>query len=235
MRLFQKLLALIILALLPITAIAEPILESAPEIPKTKKVKKSNHIFRDENIILKRDGFLINQNGDKVTMEQFRGKIVLLDFIYTTCKYGHCQYLSKKMEYLAKRFIDSVGTEIQLVSVTFDPEYDTAEVLKKYSADYEMDSSRWVFLTGQAGDIVDLAEKYGIIFRWNKDDGSFNHSMRTILLDRSGQTVGIYRGMNYKLQNAIDGIQALLDGKELKPVDMSVPSGIPNSTMMPAE
>jgi len=187
-------------------------------IPKTPiKHNDDKRVFRPGEVDLTRHGYFLDQNGNKINMVDFLGKIVLMDFIYTGCKSGHCVYLNNKMRFISKKFRDELGTELQLASITFDPEVDTVDVLKEYSANWASDPARWAFLTGSRGDIMDIMEKFNILFMWDAEDESYNHSMRTILIDRSGHVVREYHGMGYKLQSVINDIKALLDNRSLPP------------------
>ena len=120
------------------------------------------------------------------------------------------------MNFIGRKFPDRLGADIQLVSISFDPDVDTVTMLKEHSALWESDPSRWAFLTGKKGDIADIAAKYGIIFVWNEKEQAYNHSVRTFLLDRSGEVVRIYKGMNYNLWEVINDIKILLTGKKLE-------------------
>ncbi len=199
-------------------------MEGIEEIPGTKPKKPANQIFRTKDIEMTRDGFFLDQAGNEVVIEDYRGKIVLMDFIYTSCRYGHCQYLNNKMKFISRKLLENVGKNVQLVSISFDPEIDSVEVMSEYSKKYEPDPRRWAFLTGGPGDVADLAERYNIIFRWDMKDDAYNHSMKTILLDREGNVVREYRGMGYKLQKVIDDIKIMLSGKTLEPMNNAIPS-----------
>jgi len=178
----------------------------------------------EESIIpddgFRRNSYLLDQDGNKVTLEQYKGKIVLLTFFYMECRYGHCPLITKRMNFISRKFPDRLGSEIQLVSISFDPDIDTVSRLREYSAQWESDPSRWAFLTGEKGDIVDTAMKYGIIFLWNQKDNSYDHSVRTFLLDKSGDVARVYKGMNYNIWEVINDIKVLLQGRKLEPLEV---------------
>jgi len=196
-------------------AIISSDIEAIPKAPL--RTDDDKRIFRPAEVDLTRNGYLLDQDGHKINMVDFLGKVVLMDFIYTGCKTGHCMYLNNKMRFISKKFRDELGTELRLASITFDPEVDTVDVLKEYSANWESDPARWAFLTGARGDIMDIMKKFDILFMWDAKDESYNHSMRTILIDRTGHVVREYHGMGYKLQNVINDIKALLDNRPLPP------------------
>ena len=186
---------------------------SEEQIDENQSGSESEYLLDDG---LPRVGYLIDQDGNRITFEQYKGKIVLLSFIYLECRHGHCPLLTKRMNFIGRKFPDRLGADIQLVTVSFDPDVDTVTMLKEYSALWESDPSRWAFLTGKKGDIADIAAKYGIIFIWNEKEQAYDHSVRTFLLDRSGEVVRIYKGMNYNLWEVINDIKILLTGKKLE-------------------
>ncbi len=180
----------------------------APEVPKTAGTIIQE--FRKENPNPARNGYFINQNGEKVKLSDFKGKLVLMDFIYTSCPHGICQYLNNKMQYVARKFPDKLGADIQLVSLSFD-DMDSPEKLKKFAQRYEVaDAKKWAYLGGAAGDIKDVSAEYGISFQWDKKEEAFMHTARTVLLGRDGKLLRVYRGTDYKLQQPVDDIASLL-------------------------
>ncbi|MBI5177870.1 MAG: SCO family protein [Nitrospinae bacterium] len=187
--------------------------QEPPEIPlgpKEKLIQK----FRKPDAKLVKKGYFLNQNGEKATLADYRGKIVLLDFTYSGCPHGLCQYLNQKMQYVARKYAARLGIDIQLVSVSFD-DTDNPEKLKKFSERFEVtDVKKWAYLGGAAGDIKEIATEYGVSFEWKPGDEAFVHTARTVLLDREGKKVNAYRGTDYKLQQVTDDIETLLKGNK---------------------
>jgi protein SCO1/2 len=98
------------------------------------------------------DVVLINQDGEKVKLKPFldSDKLVVLDFIFTTCP-TICPILSAGMSSLRDR-LGPEAQNIQMVSFTIDPEYDTPEIFKEYSQRFGSQEG-WEFLTGSRKDI----------------------------------------------------------------------------------
>lgn len=181
-------------------------------IPRTSVDAKNNamHIFRNDNKPYKQNGYFLDQEGRKVRMSDLRGKVVLMDFIYSHCKTGHCMYMSTKMNFVAEKLKEHLGKDLMLVSVSFDPEGDDPERLKAFSKSWDADPAHWLFLTGAPGDISDLAGKYGVFFKWDTEEEVYIHNMRTLVLDQKGNMVGEYHGVDYPLQEVIDDINRQL-------------------------
>src|SRR5574341_116400 len=102
------------------------------------------------------DFTLTDQNGASVSLAQLRGKIWIADFIYTNCT-DTCPLQTAMMAKLQDEYASK--PEIQLVSITVDPERDTAQALALYADKYQADAKRWYFLTGQRDRILRLVQE----------------------------------------------------------------------------
>lgn len=105
---------------------------------------------------------LTTQDGKKVRFydDLVKGKIVAIDFIYTSCQYA-CPLETARMAQVQKKLGDRVGNDIFFYSISIDPEHDTPEVLKAYMAKYQI-APGWTFLTGSKSDITFLERKLGV-------------------------------------------------------------------------
>ena len=133
---------------------------------------------------------LTNQNGQPFGTEQLNGKIWIVDFIFSTCP-GPCPMISSRMSELQKPL---EKTDVQLVSITVDPEKDTPEVLRGYAEKLEAQPGRWDFLTGPKATIYDLSRS-GFKLPVSEDSdqpGVPAHSTRAVLVDRRGTIRGYY-------------------------------------------
>jgi protein SCO1 len=105
---------------------------------------------------------LITQDGKKVHFydDLVKGKIVAIDFIYTTCQYA-CPLETARMTQVQKKLGDRVGSDIFFYSISIDPEHDTPAVLKAYMEKFHV-APGWTFLTGQKNEIDLLMKKLGV-------------------------------------------------------------------------
>lgn len=123
--------------------------------------------------------------GARFGLEHLKGKISVVDFIFTTCKTA-CPVMSAKMEMLYHLF--KAFDEVQFVSITVDPEHDTPEVLQEYAKRYGVVDRRWVFLWAPFEEVRRLAET-----GFKVSAGPENmHSTKFILVDPLGQVRGYY-------------------------------------------
>jgi len=131
---------------------------------------------------------LMNSMGDTVSLNRFKGKIWVADFIFTTCG-GPCPVMTKNMAGVQKSFKENA--DVAFMSVTVHPSYDTPDVMATYAQEFEADVSTWEFLTGPFENIKNLAVQG---FKLPADDNLASHSNRFVLIDRSGIIRGYYDG-----------------------------------------
>jgi len=153
---------------------------------------------------------LLDQNGRRVTLSKFAGKVVALNFIYTRCALPEfCFRSSNHFRQLQKRFQKQLGSDLILLTVTFDPVHDRPDVLLKYSAIWKADPRAWHFLTGSASDVQHVCGLFSLdAFQ---DEGLMNHSLRTAIIDRSGKLVANAEGNQFSAEQLGDLVQTFVD------------------------
>lgn len=147
---------------------------------------------------------LINQDGKKVHLSDFRGGPVVLTFIYTRCPLpDYCPLMSENFARLDKliRSDPALSAKAHLLSVTIDPEFDTSAVLKQYGNHYLSDAgdtgfNRWEFATGTAKQIKDVAEFFGLTYL--QQNGQIVHSLSTAVIGPDGKLVKLFTGNQWK-------------------------------------
>lgn len=126
-----------------------------------------------------------NQDGKTITNADYKGKIYVADFFFTTCP-GICKIMTENMKRLQEEFVKQ--EDFALLSHTVNPERDTVETLKRYARDKGADTRNWNFVTGTKEDIYKIAESY---FANASPDslapGGFLHSEFFILIDKEGK------------------------------------------------
>lgn len=118
----------------------------------------------------------------------------------------YCIRLSNNFAQLQKRFREN--RDLVLVSITFDPEHDQPDVLKKYSAQWNRNPDGWRFLTGPLSTVKQVCGMFGMNF-W-PDEGLMTHSLRTVVLDREGKLVANLEGNQYTAVQLGDLVAAVL-------------------------
>lgn len=125
----------------------------------------------------------IDQDGKQFTFAQLAGRNVVMAFIYTRCQDPRmCPLISAKFTQLQKQ----IDYRTHLVEVTLDPTYDNPAVLRRYARQFQADSSRWTFLTGDSNTVLDFAAKFGVTALPDPKVGLI-HSEDTVIVDREGR------------------------------------------------
>ena len=130
---------------------------------------------------------LTNFDGSVITEKQLDNKISIVSFIFTQCE-GACPIMSENMSILQERFASS--NDIQFLSITTDPDYDTLEVLNEYSSNYS-NKNNWYFLKGNIIDVIELSEKGFFLSAALLPVG---HSTRLVLVDKQLNIRKYYEG-----------------------------------------
>jgi len=129
---------------------------------------------------------LYNQDGRAVSFDTFRGKRVILNFIFTRCPVATmCPASTAKMMSLQAAAKTRGLADLELVSISFDSTYDTPPVLKKYATERGIDTTNFSFLTGPERAIRDLLAQFGIIAE--PGENIFKHTLATLLIGADGK------------------------------------------------
>jgi protein SCO1/2 len=127
-----------------------------------------------------------NQNNIQITTTDFKDKVYVVEFFFTTCP-TICPIMNSKMLALQNEFIENSNFGIASISIT--PEFDTPEVLKEYADRQGAKHKNWHFLTGKSEEIVyDLSNKGFKLYAGKGDEnhGGFEHSGLFALIDKDG-------------------------------------------------
>jgi protein SCO1 len=156
------------------------------------------------------DFTLIDERHRPLTLSSLRGKVVALNFLYTGCALPQfCFRVASHFRVLQKRFADRLPHDLALVSVTFDPERDTPEVLADYAAQsLRADTTTWRFLTGPVADVHRVCDLFGM--QYFQDEGLLNHSLHTAVIDRRGVLVANIEGNRFTAAQLGDLVDAAL-------------------------
>jgi protein SCO1 len=139
---------------------------------------------------------LVDQNGNQVSLASFKGKAVLIDFVYTSCP-GPCSVLTSKLVSVAQDLGPRLGPQVEMISLSLDPEHDTPKALKDYAQRLGAERPGWLFLTGKPEDVDRVLAAYNLR-RLREADGSVSHMETLFLLGPDGRQRRIYNGVEVK-------------------------------------
>lgn len=148
---------------------------------------------------------LVDQDGRPVTAADLQGHRTVITFIFTRCPVpDFCPRLSQQFQQLQQRLAAmprADGAPIQLLSVSFDPEFDTPEVLRDYAERYGADSAVWRFCTGPVDEVRTLTRAFGV--HVEAGAGSLDHTLATALVGPDGRLEKIWRGNRWTADDII--------------------------------
>ncbi|MBC7507666.1 MAG: SCO family protein [Ferruginibacter sp.] len=144
-----------------------------------------------------------NQLGKTVTLDDLKGKIVVIDFFFTRCP-AVCPSMAKAIKRLQNSFVNSNDSIVQFVSVSIDPEHDSVPQLRKFANRYTSNHDSWWFVTGNKKDIYDFAlqEMKANVADINIDT-AFIHTENFFLLDKNRVIRGWYNGLDTVAQTKL--------------------------------
>ena len=147
---------------------------------------------------------LRNQDNREIRMQNYRGKTLLLTFIYTRCPIPEfCTLMSNNFAQVDRALSADAAVygKTHLLSISIDPSYDTPEVLRSYGAAhterYQNETfAHWEFATGTTEQVKKIAEFFGLSYIQEKDQ--IIHGLRTAIISPEGKVVKIYNGNDWK-------------------------------------
>ena len=138
-----------------------------------------------------------NQFGAPISFSDFKGNALVLTFMFTRCPFPtFCPRMSQNFEKAQKALKANPGApkNWKLLSISFDPAYDTPERLNKYSQAYNIDSNHWQFATSDLWNIDGITEQLGLTFFRETPTALPQHNLRTVVIDTRGRLQKVFVG-----------------------------------------
>lgn len=158
------------------------------------------------------DFTLTNQFGERVSLSDFRGKVVVMSFLYTSCP-TVCPAITQNFINAMEELDDSVGKDVVFVAVSVDPERDTVEQVRKYSEKRGL-LNRWQYLTGERSELEKVWRDYNIFVNvsWRDEYGNYlvDHTATAIVVDREGNLRLVYPGVTWNPKDLAHDIRLLI-------------------------
>jgi len=162
---------------------------------------------------------LVNQDGKRVRMSQYKGKAIALTFVYTRCPQpDQCTLMSTNFAAIDHQLQSQpdVYAKTHLLTISFDPDYDTPKVMRSYGASHSGRYSdetfqHWEFLTGSQDEVKGIAQFFGLRYFHDTEsaDEQVIHSLRTAVIGPDGKLVKLYRGNEWKPSEIVSDLTAL--------------------------
>lgn len=173
-------------------------------VDSTLHYKKKYHTIADFS--------LTNQNGETITQANYKDKIYVADFFFTTCP-TICPIMTKNMAEIQNAVLDD--PEVMLLSHSVTPVIDSVPQLKKYALEKGVVDSKWNLVTGEKKQIYELARKSYLAVKTDGDGGPYDmiHTENFILVDKERRIRGFYDGTNQEeIHKLLEDLKVLKEG-----------------------
>ena len=181
--------------------IYQPAMVSTELVDSTIQHQKKYHKIADFS--------LVNQNGKTITQNDYKDKIYVADFFFTTCQ-TICPIMTNHMVKIQKEFLKD--STVMLLSLSVTPELDNPEVLRAYANDKGVIDAKWNVTTGDKKHIYELARKsyFTVVEQGDGNLQDFIHTPNFVLIDKKKRIRGIYNGtLDDEIKRLIDDINLL--------------------------
>ncbi len=162
---------------------------------------------------------LVNQDGKRVRLSQYKGEAVALTFVYTRCPQpDQCTLMSTNFAAVDKALQaqPDIYAKTHLLTISFDPNYDTPKVMRSYGASHtgrysDETFQHWEFLTGTADEVKGVAQFFGLRYFHDADSGDEQviHSLRTGIIGPDGKLFKLYRGNEWKPDQIVEDLKTI--------------------------
>jgi len=157
------------------------------------------------------DHALIDQTRTARPIGSLRGHRVALTFIYTRCPLpDFCPLMDKQFKAVQQEIARTPElADVRLVSVTLDPGFDTPAILSQHAQTLGADTRSWHFLTGEPGEVLGFAKRFGVITEAGDASAPVVHNLRTAVIDSEGRFVKAYSGSAWSPAELLADLKAV--------------------------
>jgi protein SCO1 len=150
---------------------------------------------------------LTAQDGRAFTAADLRGRLTAITFVFTRCPMPEfCPLIVKRFQQVQRAVEpDHALKDVQLISVTLDPAFDTPAVLDAYAKAVGAKPERWKFVTGDPAQVTRLTTAFSVHVEPN--GVLIDHTLATAIVDRDGRVVAIWRGNGWSVPEFVDGLR----------------------------
>jgi protein SCO1/2 len=162
------------------------------------------------------DARFVDQDGRERRLSDWRGQAVVVTFVYTRCPLPNfCPAMDRQfaaVQEMVRQDRDLDG-RVRLLSVSFDPEHDRPEVLRRHAKTVGADPRIWSFVTGDAGEMTRFASRFGVsVLREGAGPGEIVHNLRTSILDPAGRLFVAHGGSEWQPADLVAELRKAIGG-----------------------
>jgi protein SCO1/2 len=155
----------------------------------------------------------VDEEGKSIHFSDFKGQALGITFIFTRCPFPtFCPRMTSNFEKVAADLAKSGSpTNWHLLSISFDPEYDTPERLAEHAKRFKRDPAKWNFVTTDKSEIKALTDQLGLQFFTR--NGTLEHNLRTVVIDANGRISQIFIGNEWDVNEFVAEMKKASEAK----------------------
>jgi protein SCO1/2 len=185
-----------------------PLTERPPSRPPAEPLRRGDAVP---------DTTLVDESGTARRLSDWRGRALAITFVYTRCPLpDFCPLLDRQFAQVQQMVGEDAALRgrVHLLSVSFDPEYDTPAVLATHAKKVGADPATWSYLTGEQPAIDEFAAHFGVsVMREGSDPAGVVHNLRTAVVDPNGRLVRVISGMQWAPSELVAGLRSAVGGR----------------------
>ncbi len=203
--------------LLTVIAFSASLVSAGPEEHKHKPPEEGSPVSR--MMIDKAEGrvgmpipgdlTVINQDGKEIALSTLFDKPLVVSFIYTNCP-NICPAVTANLAVAIGKARKLYGDSFRALSISFDVDKDTPELMKKYGANFRQDTDSWIFAVAKKETVTQLTDAFGFVYI-PSPDGSFNHTTMVSIVHKGGALIHHIYGVDFSEEQFVKVLKILLD------------------------
>lgn len=163
------------------------------------------------------DARLVDERGLARRVSDFRGRALAVTFTYTRCPLpDFCPLVDRRFAEVQRAAAADgrLSDRVHLLSVSFDPEFDTPAVLTAHARRAGAEPARWSFMTGDRDEVQAFAARFGVsIMRDGPSAANVVHNLRTAVVDPAGRLVNVFNGSDWQVDDLVAALRTAVDGR----------------------
>jgi protein SCO1/2 len=154
------------------------------------------------------DANFVDESGRTRRLADWRGQTLAVMFVYTRCPLpDFCPLMDRNFAAVQRQLAEERLAGVRLLSVSFDPDHDSPEVLRAHATTVGSRPEFWTWLTGDRQSIDAFAGQFGVsIMRGDRPMQEITHNLRTVVIDREGRVAKIFNGNDWKPSELMEAL-----------------------------
>jgi protein SCO1/2 len=161
------------------------------------------------------DFVLLNRDGTPVELSKYRGKPLLVNFVYTAC-FQVCPTTTRNLQKAVAETASVMGPErFNIVTIGFNQPFDSPQAMKDFAARYGLDLPNWEFLSPATTLVADVTQNFG--FSYVATPAGFDHLNQITMVDAEGRIVRQVYGEKFTPKDIAEPLKLLITGSAISP------------------